>query len=149
MRVEKRKGAAVYGLQLEANRTPADHERGRDFDASDIDWSRTADNVYLVKADNWKAAINEQLKAAHIKPKSNSVVALDGLYTASSAWIANQSREEQLKFFKDCLAFHAAHYGPVINAVIHFDEKTPHMHVHFRLMEPKEHAYEEFSHRNG
>ena len=28
MRVEKRKRAALYGLQIEANRTAADHEKG-------------------------------------------------------------------------------------------------------------------------
>ena len=31
MRVEKRKRASLYGLQLEANRTADDHEQGRDF----------------------------------------------------------------------------------------------------------------------
>ena len=36
MRIEKRKRAALYGLQIEANRTAADHEKGRDFAASDI-----------------------------------------------------------------------------------------------------------------
>ena len=36
MRVEKRKRKALYGLQIEANRTFADHAKGRDFAASDI-----------------------------------------------------------------------------------------------------------------
>ena len=31
MRVEKRKRAALYGLQIEANRTTADHTSGGEF----------------------------------------------------------------------------------------------------------------------
>ena len=49
MRVEKRKRASLYGLQLEANRTAADHEKGRDFAASDIQWELTPFNFFLVK----------------------------------------------------------------------------------------------------
>ena len=48
MRVEKRKRAALYGLQIEANRTTADHESGRDFAASDIQWCLTDFNMFLV-----------------------------------------------------------------------------------------------------
>lgn len=32
-----------------------------------------------------------------------------------------------MDYFKDCLAFHEKTYGKVINAVIHFDEATPHL----------------------
>ena len=41
MRIEKRRRSAVRGLQIEANRTREEHERGRDFDKSDIDWNLT------------------------------------------------------------------------------------------------------------
>lgn len=37
--------------------------------------------------------------------------------------------EEIIDYFKACLAFHEKEYGPVINAVIHFDETTIHMAV--------------------
>lgn len=37
MRVEKRGRADVCGIQLEANRTVEQHEKGLDFDKSDID----------------------------------------------------------------------------------------------------------------
>ena len=57
MRVEKRKRSALYGLQIEANRTSAYHERGRDFSASDIQWELTPFNMFQVKAENWGNAI--------------------------------------------------------------------------------------------
>ena len=127
MRVEKRKRASLYGLQLEANRTAADHEQGRDFAASDIQWELTPFNFFLVKAENWNKAVTAALKEAEIQERKNSVVLLDGFYGASKEWFLNKSMAEIVDYFEDCLAFHEKHYGKVINAVIHFDEATPHL----------------------
>ena len=127
MRVEKRKRASLYGLQLEANRTVADHENGRDFSASDINWDWTPFNLFLVKAENWNKAVTAAFRAAEIQERKNSVVMLDGFYGASKEWFLNKSMDEIVDYFKDCLEFHEKHYGKVINAVIHFDEATPHL----------------------
>lgn len=127
MRVEKRKRSALYGLQLEANRTEADHEQGRDFAASDIHWELTPFNMFLVKAENWNKAVTDAFEEAEIQERKNSVVVLDGFYGASPEWFVDKSLEEIVEYFQECLAFHEKHYGKVINAVIHFDEKTPHL----------------------
>ena len=127
MRVEKRKRASLYGLQLEANRTAADHDQGRDFAASDIQWELTPFNFFLVKAENWNKAVTAALKEAEIQERKNSVVLLDGFYGASKEWFLNKSMAEIVDYFEDCLAFHEKHYGKVINAVIHFDEAIPHL----------------------
>ena len=130
-RVEKRKKSAVFGLQIEANRTQADHEKGRDFASSSIDWERTKDNQYAkgLHCENWSEGISQELKKAGITkaPKSNAVVLLDGLYTASPEWFEGKSKAEIIDFFKDCLKFHIQHYGIPLNAVIHWDEKSPHL----------------------
>lgn len=129
MRVEKRKRSAVYGLQVEANRTVSD--RGKDFAASDIDWDRTKENYHFPYRDctNWNNRISMELRAAGIKARKDSVVLIDGLYTASPEWFKGKSKQEIKDFFADCLAFHEKHYGKCINAVVHMDEATPHMHV--------------------
>ena len=134
MRIEKRGRGAVYGLQIEANRTQEDHERGRDFDRSDVDWEKTRDNVHLVRTENWNREITRQIHAAGLKERKNSTVMLDGLYTASADWFARHTPQEVEQYFRDCLAFHVREYcggdsSRVINAVIHLDEKTPHMQV--------------------
>lgn len=130
-RVEKRKKSAVFGLQIEANRTVADHEKGRNFDKSDIDWERTKLNQHFkgLHCENWSEGISQELKKAGITkaPKSNAVVLLDGLYTASPEWFEGKSKAEIIDFFKDCLKFHIQHYGIPLNAVIHWDEKSPHL----------------------
>lgn len=127
MRVEKRKRPALYRLQLETNRTSADHEKGRDFAASDIRWELTDFNMFLIKAENWGKAVTAALKEAQIQERKNSVVVLDGFYGASSEWFVNRDMDEIISYFKDCLAYHERTYGKVINAVIHFDEKNFHL----------------------
>ena len=57
MRVEKRHRSALYGLEIEANRSLEKHiVEGREFARSDINWDLTPLNVHLVKADNWGKA---------------------------------------------------------------------------------------------
>lgn len=127
MRVEKRKRSALYGLQIEANRTATDHERGRDFAASDINWELTPFNLFFIKAENWGKAVTTALEEAKVQERKNSVVVLDGFYGASPEWFLDKTLDEVVDYFKDCLAFHEKAYGKVINAVVHFDEATPHL----------------------
>ena len=129
MRVEKRKRPALYGLQIEANRTADDHEKGRDFVASNIQWDLTPFNMFLVKSENWNKAVTAALKEAEIQERKNSVVVLDGFYGASPEWFKDKNLDEIVDYFQECLAFHEKTYGKVINAVVHMDEKSPHLTV--------------------
>ncbi len=130
MRVEKRRRSAVRGLQMEATRTGADHVvKGRDFARSDIDWSATDKNAFLRKCEDWNATITEQIQAAGIRERKDSVVLIDALYTASPAFFEGKSRAEVLAYFESCLAYHEREFGPAFSAVVHLDEATPHMQV--------------------
>lgn len=124
MNVDKQRRAAIYGLQLEANRQQGD---GREFDASDIDSSRTADNVFLRRCDSWNREITEQIKIAGVRERKDSIVGITGVYTASGEWFDTHSRNEWMKYFEDCLRFHDKVYGRCFNAVVHLDEDVPHM----------------------
>ena len=129
MRVEKRRRPALYGLQIEANRTAADHEQGRDFAASDIRWDLTPFNMYLVKSENWNKAVTQALKEAEVTERKNSVVVLEGFYGASPDWFKDKTLDEIVDYFQACLEYHERTYGKAINAVIHLDEATPHLSV--------------------
>lgn len=134
MRIEKRGRSAIYGLQIEANRTLKDHESGRDFDSSDIDWSKTKDNIHIIHTVNWNKEITRQIKQYGLKERKDSIVLLDALYTASPEWFATHTKREMLEYFRDCLRFHVREYcggdkSLLVNAVIHLDEATPHMAV--------------------
>lgn len=135
MRVEKRGRAATYGLQIEANRTVEDHEGERDFDASDIDWERTAQNEHLVKTEKWSQAISARLRDEGLKARKDSIVGLDALYTASPDFFSGKSHDEIMRYFRDCLNFHINEYcqgdrSRVLNAVVHLDEQTPHLQIY-------------------
>lgn len=131
MRIEKRGRSAVHGIQLENNRE-AEHQK--DFDRSDIDWSKTDENDYIIQSDNWNKEISKQIKSSGCKERKNSIVMLDGLFTSSPEWFTQHTKEEIDKYFDDCLNFYTKEYcqgdrSRIINCVVHWDESTPHMHV--------------------
>ena len=138
MRVEKRGRADVYGIQLEANRTVEQHEKGLDFDKSDIDWNKTRDNIFLIQTEKWNKEITKVTKRIETetrkKTRKDAVVLLDGLFTASPEFFEGKKTQEIKKYFEDCLDFYVKEYCQgdetrVLNAVIHLDEATPHMQV--------------------
>ena len=138
MRVEKRGRADVYGIQLEANRTVEQHEKGLDFDKSDIDWNKTRDNIFLIQTEQWNKAITKVTKQIESetgkKTRKDAVVLLDGLFTASPEFFEGKTTQEIKKYFEDCLEFYVKEFCQgdktrVLNAVIHLDEATPHMQV--------------------
>lgn len=138
MRVEKRGRADVYGIQLEANRTVEQHEKGLEFDKSDIDWGKTDDNIFLVQTEQWNKEITKVTKRIETengkKTRKDAVVLLDGLFTASPEFFEGKTTQEIKMYFEDCLDFYVKEYCQgdetrVLNAVIHLDETTPHMQV--------------------
>lgn len=138
MRVEKRGRADVYGIQLEANRTVEQHEKGLDFDKSDVDWNKTRDNIFLIQTEHWNKAITKVTKQIESetgkKTRKDAVVLLDGLFTASPEFFEGKTTQEIKKYFEDCLDFYVKEYCQgdetrMLNAVIHLDEATPHMQV--------------------
>lgn len=126
MRCEKRKMSAIGGLEAEANR-----EHKIDLPASDIDWDKTCNNVYLVRSTDWRESIRRTLQEHGItRWRKDAVVMIDSLYTASPEFFRQSVDQSQIiDYFRDCLDFHERHYGHIINAVVHLDETTPHMAV--------------------
>lgn len=122
MRTEKRKKTDLGGIQKENLRTATEYN-------NQVKPGMDVFNVVLKESNNWLQDINNEIKAAGAKTRSNSVLALDTLYTASPDFFQGKTNEQNDNFFKDCLQFHEAHFGHVISAVIHCDESTPHMHV--------------------
>lgn len=132
MRIEKRHKTDVSGIQKENNR------ESKNLIASDIDWSRTNNNFYYHFSDNWHETINEKLKEFGAKARKDSVVMLDAVYTLSPKSAERLARDCQgtnrdyvKEYFDDCLEFYKKEFGKdtIINAVIHNDETSPHLHI--------------------
>lgn len=127
MRVHKVKSGGVRGIQRENNRTEAD--KGS-FPLSKIDWSRTGENEILIECKDWNRGFREMLKKCSIPScRKDAVRLLDVVYTASPGFFETAAAEVQDEYFRRCLAFHEKHYGVPLNAVVHRDETTPHLHV--------------------
>ena len=166
MRVEKRKQGDITGLEIENNRTSSTK---KNFDNSDIDKTRTDENVFLknsagkeIRTEGWEDEIFRQIAEAKVKVrgiskgeqktngktsnKNASVLMFDVLYTASRDFFLEDTEEEEeeeerkidkqkaISYFQDCLKFHIKKFcngdeSRLLNAVIHFDETTPHLHI--------------------
>lgn len=122
MRTEKRKKSDLGGIQRENTRTATEYNN-KVAPGMDIF------NVVMKESSNWLQDIDNEIKAAGAKTRSNSVLALDTIYTASPDFFQGKTNQQNDDFFKDCLQFHQEHFGHIISAVIHYDETTPHLHV--------------------
>lgn len=122
MRTEKRKKSDLSGIQKENTRTATEYN-------NKVSPGMDIFNVVLKESSNWLQDINSEIQAAGAKPRSNSVLALDTIYTASPEFFQERTNAENDKFFQDCLKFHNEHFGHIISAVVHYDETTPHMHI--------------------
>lgn len=122
MRMEKRKKQDIAGLQREATRTAAEYNN-KVVPGMDIY------NQELVHSDDWLASIQHEIDTAGARTRSNSVVGLDTIYTASPGFFKLHDSETADNFFRDCLEYHRQHYGHIVSAVVHYDEQTPHMHI--------------------
>lgn len=122
MNIQKRKRNDISGIQKEATRTATDYN-------NQVKPGMDALNVNLIQSNDWMQDIQAEIDRAGAKTRSNSVVALDAIYTASREFFKGKSNEECNQYFRDCLEFHQKKFGHVISAIIHYDETTPHMHI--------------------
>lgn len=122
MNIQKRKKNDITGIQREATRTATKYN-------NQVQPGMDIFNVNLIQSDNWMQDIQDEINQAGAKTRSNSVIALDAIYTASGDFFKDKSTEECNQYFRDCLQFHQRKFGHVVSAVIHYDETTPHLHI--------------------
>lgn len=96
----------------------------------DIDVSRQYKDVALVFSEDLKKSIFKELENYNItkQPRKNAVGLIDGVITASPYFFEGKDKDSIVCFFRKALPIIQREYGPVISAVVHFDEKTPHLH---------------------
>ena len=128
MRFSKQKGG--FGA-LEAH-----HERTKEKYASnpDIDTGRSKHNFHIVQpVTSYKRESDNRINAAGCKTRKDSVRFVDTLITASPDFFKGKKREEIKAFFKTAVDFLSKKIGRdnIFTAVVHMDERTPHMHLCF------------------
>lgn len=102
----------------------------------DIDYSRSMDNYDLLNPDNinYNREITrriEQFRKPGKAVRKDAIVLCNILVSSDSGFFKDMPGEEIRKFFNESLDFFARRYGPekIVNATVHLDETTPHMHL--------------------
>ena len=133
MRFQKQKGS--FGA-LEAH-----HERTKEKYASnpDIDTVRSKNNIHIIKPEaSYKREADGRIESAGCKTRKDSVRFVDTLITASPDFFKGKKREEVKAFFQTAADFLSKKIGRdnIFTAVVHMDERTPHMHLCFTPITP-------------
>ena len=129
LRFEKHKGNPARPLE-------AHHERQKEQYTSnpDINTSRSKYNFHIVKPEGrYYHFIQSRIEQAGCRTRKDSTRFVDTLITASPEFFKGKSPKEIQAFFQRAADFLIGRVGRenIVSAVVHMDEKTPHLHLTF------------------
>ena len=134
LRFAKYKGPEIGHIE-------AHNERTKEKYASnpDVDTSRSHLNFHLVQPERkYRAEAERQIAQAKCRTRKDSVRMVEALVTASPEFFKGKKAAEIRAFFEEAVHFIEKHQSKdtIISAVVHMDEKTPHMHLSFVPLTP-------------
>ncbi|MBQ2407402.1 MAG: plasmid recombination protein [Lachnospiraceae bacterium] len=91
-------------------------------------------NFHIVKPkERYSRFIKHRIEASGCRTRKDSTRFVDTLVTASPEFFKGKSTQEMAAYFKRATEFLADRVGKenIISAVVHMDEKTPHLHLTF------------------
>lgn len=134
LRFEKRKGGPASAIEKH-------HERKKEYYGSnpDIDRERTELNYHLIQpclqyyGEIQTRIEKAQRKNPQCKVRKDSVKFIDTIVTATPEYLAKLPPEEVRRYFEHALDLLKAEVGEenIFSAVVHMDERNPHMHLCF------------------
>lgn len=129
---EKYSMGACAGLGIHVDRKSNEHSN------KNIDNDLSCENVELVEnyKNNLYGAVKDRIKEGYKKQKAirkDAVATVGVVCSASSDFFKDKTKDESIQYFKDCKEYFESKIGKenIVCAKIHFDEKTPHMHLYF------------------
>ena len=128
LHMSKFKKDAIRGIQSHNRRERESHSN------PDIDYSRSVGNYDLHESasDNYAQAIQNRIDdLLMVKAVRKDAVHMCGLIVSSDkSFFTRMGKEETRRFFAEAAAYLTDFVGKenVISAMVHMDEKTPHMH---------------------
>ena len=136
LRFQKRKAGGVAACERHNERKKEAYKSN-----PDIDMGRSKNNYHLVPPPRYtyKKEINRMVAEAGCRVRKDSVMMVETLITASPEFMNALPPEEQKEYFMTALDFIAERVGErnILSAVVHMDEKTPHMHLCFVPITPE------------
>ena len=135
LRFQKRKAGGIAACERHNERKKEAYKSN-----PDIDVERSKNNYHLVPPPRYtyKKEINRMVAETGCKVRKDSVLMVETLITASPEFMNSLPPEEQKEYFTMALDFLAERVGRqnILSAVVHMDEKTPHMHLCFVPITP-------------
>lgn len=129
---EKFSIGACAGLGIHVDRKSEEHSN------KNIDNTLSSENMELVENynNNLYGAVKDRIREGYTGKKAirkDAVATVGVVCSASSDFFENKSKAENVQYFKDCKEFFENKVGKenIVCSKIHFDEKTPHMHLYF------------------
>nr|WP_318686753.1 MobV family relaxase [uncultured Acetatifactor sp.] len=136
LRFQKRKAGSVAACERHNERKKEAYKSN-----PDIEVERSKDNYHLVPPPRYtyKKEINRRIAEAGCKVRRDSVMMVETLITASPEFMNSLPKAEQTEYFMRALNFISERVGKqnILSAVVHMDEKTPHMHLCFVPITPE------------
>ena len=129
LRFAKYKGPEIGHIE-------AHNERMKENYASnpDVKTELSKNNFHLIEpGGKYRAEAERQIAQAGCRTRKDSVRMVETLITASPEFFQGKSDKEIRAYFERALAFMKTKQDPstFVSAVVHMDEKTPHMHLCF------------------
>ena len=129
LRFAKYKGPEIGHIESHNERTKEKYASN-----PDVDTSRSHLNFHLVTPQRkYRAEAEKQIAEAGCRTRSDSVRVVEALVTASPEFFKGKKKAEIKAYFTEALNFIEKYQAKdtIISAVVHMDEKTPHMHLCF------------------
>ena len=129
LRFAKYKGPEIGHIESHNERTKEKYASN-----PDVDTSRSHLNFHLVTPRRkYRTEAEKQIAEAGCRTRSDSVRVVEALVTASPEFFKGKKKSEVKAYFQEALAFIEKYQAKdtIISAVVHMDEKTPHMHLCF------------------
>lgn len=129
LRFAKYKGPEIGRIEAHNERTKEIYESN-----PDVDTERSKYNFHLVKPNGkYRAEAEKQIAEVGCRTRTDSVRVVETLITASPEFFKDKKKAQVKEYFEYALKFILKHVPQerILSAVIHVDEKTPHMHLSF------------------
>ena len=129
LRFSKQKGNPATKIEAHHERTKDEYKRN-----PDIDTSKSKNNIHLIAPQmRYKAEVDKRIKESGCRVRKDSTRFVDTLITASPEFFWDMTHEKMVEYFHRAVDFIKSKIRPdmIFSAVIHLDEKTPHLHLCF------------------
>ncbi len=129
LRFQKAKSGGIAGRDRHDERKKSEYKSNPNIDKTKSDL-----NYHLIEPNGkYKNSCMDRIQEVGCRIRSNSILMVETMITTSPEFMNQLNPPEQRQFFERAAAFLYERIGKenVISAVVHMDEKTPHMHFCF------------------